>query len=366
MTSALSGLRDRRHLALAAALVASIALLLSPSAARSPSGPVPAGVAWPHAQTGTIPASLSDGSAYTPLIFLDAHASIGAAADNSSERRLVRRGADGSVHVLRHLPAALHPSFRDVTASGQESAWLESTDNGAHVSLWAADLSNLRPPHRIALLTPGSIIEADSRSNLLIHGDRLYWVERDPVAADATAVRSVALSGGPVETRTEPGDWRLTSWPWLTNETTGTSGAARLRNMITGQDVTVPPTTGAQTTCSPAWCETVSLSADDSPYLIEVARPDGSGRVRVSSGTAVPATSDVAVLDRFEVLWQTDPNLDLTHNGQLLVFDIDTRRTVELSPNATTLGHHDGVLWWSSGDANRAAVTWHTIDLRTI
>jgi len=139
-----------------------------------------------------------------------------------------------------------------------------------------------------------------------------------------------------------------------------------LQDMVTGRRVSVPPAVASQTTCSPAWCAQTSFTPDGSTR-VEVVHPDGSGRVRLtSSGTTVPALPQVALLDRFEVLWQTDPTLDLTHNGQLLVFDLTTRRTVELSPDAATVGCAGSILWWSSGDATRAAVSWHSLDLRTI
>src|SRR4051812_41960851 len=68
--------------ALGTALAASGALLGVPAGARTtaPQPPVPAAAAWPQAEHGVTPASLPDGTAYQPAMFLDAHTSVGAAS----------------------------------------------------------------------------------------------------------------------------------------------------------------------------------------------------------------------------------------------------------------------------------------------
>ncbi|HEY6798825.1 MAG TPA: hypothetical protein VI248_29450 [Kineosporiaceae bacterium] len=356
---------DRRSLGLGAALAASGALLLAPPAAVSTPGPVPAAVAWPHARAASVPATLPDGSAFSPLLFLDAGTAIGASGGSGgSARRLVRRGADGTVRTLRQLPASQYPSFRGVTASGGTVAWVEDTDNGAHLALWAADLDGATPPRHVADVTGDAVLD-DGPNDLSIHDGELSWVGAGGDAGEETQVWTARLAGGPVTSRVEPGDWRLAGWPWLVNGTTDPSGTGTLRNLVTHADVAVRRRPGAQTRCSPVWCAVVSL-ADGGSTDVELMHPDGGARERISTGTAVPAIPDVAVLDRFEVLWRTDANLDLTHNGELLVYDVRTRRTVELSPDAATVTCRGAMLWWSNGAANQAVTSWHTLDLRTV
>jgi hypothetical protein len=72
----------------------------------------------------------------------------------------------------------------------------------------------------------------------------------------------------------------------------------------------------------------------------------------------------VVPLDRFEVFAQVGPNSPLTGNVQLLVFEVATRRTVEISPDADRVSYLNGVLSWSTG--NLESYVWHAIDLRTI
>jgi hypothetical protein len=48
----------------------------------------------------------------------------------------------------------------------------------------------------------------------------------------------------------------------------------------------------------------------------------------------------------------------------LLVYDIGTRRTVDVSAAVSAAFSRGGVLWWSTGDQD--SIVWHTVDLRTI
>jgi hypothetical protein len=92
--------------------------------------------------------------------------------------------------------------------------------------------------------------------------------------------------------------------------------------------------------------------------------PDGSGRQRVADGTAETVISDAAPLDRYQVYSEIGPDSDLTGNVQLLVFEIATRRTVEISPDAGRVSYQNGVLSWATGSQD--TFIWHALDLRTI
>jgi hypothetical protein len=200
-----------------------------------------------------------------------------------------------------------------------------------------------------------------SQYDLVIADGRMHWVASG--AGDVTEVRSVALSGGPVDIRTERGGWKLSEWPWLVNGFADSGGASVLRNMATNRDVPVSSTPRSATDCSPIWCRVVALT-HDGYTRIDLMHPDGSARQRVGGSTASTELVDVAPLDRFEVLAQIDPYAELSGNARLVVFEIATRRTVEVSPAAGNVSYRAGVLWWSTG-------TWdsfirHTLDLRTI
>jgi hypothetical protein len=55
---------------------------------------------------------------------------------------------------------------------------------------------------------------------------------------------------------------------------------------------------------------------------------------------------------------------DLTGTEQLLVYDLDTRRTVRVSAAARTAAFSAGVLWWTTGTQD--APVWPALDLVTV
>jgi len=358
-------LPDRRVLGLGAALAASGILLVMPAPAQKPATPepVPAAVAWPKARTSTIPATLPDGSTYSPKLFLDARSSIGTAPSPDGKwLRLVRRAPDASIQQLRRLPSSQHPFFGNIATAGQILAWAENTGTG-HPRLWTIDLGDRRPARQVTADTGNASLN-DSQFSLTITDGRLNWVSADPKRVDVTQVRSVALTGGPVAVRPENGTWEWSSWPWLVNGVTRPGGSTQLRNLQTKQEIAIHRTAGLQTTrCSPTWCRVIALTADGGSH-IDVMHPDGTGRKRIAGTGAQPAISDVVPLERFEVVAQAGPNSDLTRNAQLIVVEIATRQKIELSRDAANVFYAGGVLWWSNGTQD--AVNWHTIDLRTV
>ena len=196
----------------------------------------------------------------------------------------------------------------------------------------------------------------------MIADGRVHWVTAGP--GDVTRVRSVALTGGAVRSRDEPGTWKLSAYPWLVNGVSDTSGSTVLRDLTTGRDTPVRRERARATAaCSPAWCRVVSLTGDGRSR-IEVMRPDGSDRRRIGDGTVATVIVDVAPLDRFEVLSRIGPTSELTGNNELIVVDLATRRTVEVSPDAGSVSYRDGMLWWSTGKLD--AIVWHALDLRTV
>lgn len=352
-----------RLLGLGAALAASgVLLTVGPSAPRTASpGPVPAATAWARAQHAVTLAKLPDGTAYQPVIFLDARTSVGTATTpDGKSLRLLLVAAHQPVRQLRSVPFAQKPSFQTfAVADGDVLVWAEGARGKTQI--WRADLRDRRAPQE---LTPdiGDASFYRSQYDLVVNAGRLYWVaSRND---DATEVRSIALTGGPVDTRTVPGTWTLSAWPWLVNGITATSGTTLLKNMITNQDLRVADTGSRSTTqCNPTWCQVASLSRDGT-NRIDLMHPDGSGRLRVAGDTAETVIADVAPLDGYEVYSEIGPNSDLTGNVQLLVFEIATRRAIEISPDAGRVSYRNGVLSWATGSQD--TFIWHALDLRTI
>jgi hypothetical protein len=351
---------EGRFLALGAALAAAAMLLFGPAAGQPPQQPPPPTVAqlWPAAQRGTVPADLADGTAYEPSLFLDARNSIGTAlSPDGKYLRLILRRATGSIRELRRVPVAQNTTFESPTAAGNVLVWAENAHGGDQ--LWTADLRADRPAHRLTA-DAGDTRFYQSQYDLVIAQGRVHWVAA--ASRTATEVRSVALTGGPVQVRLEQGTWALSAWPWLVDGQDDIAGTSRLRNVVTGNERAVPLTLGGATACSPAWCQVVSL--DDGYPQIELVRLNGTDRRRVAVGTAATVIADVAVLDRFEVFTQVTAMSQLTGKYQLLIYDINTHRTVEVSPDTGSASYRAGVLWWSTGSQD--SFLRHTLDLRTV
>ena len=79
------------------------------------------------------------------------------------------------------------------------------------------------------------------------------------------------------------------------------------------------------------------------------------------SATVIP---DVAELDRYEVFSNLTATSQLTGNVQLLVYEIGTRRTAEVSPDAFAVSYRAGILSWSTG--TQQSFIRHALDLRTL
>ena len=352
----------RSRFGLAAALAAGAALLALPAGGNAqPAAPVTAAVAWPQAQRGTVQASLPDGAEYRPNLFLDARTSIGTAATPDGRfLRLVRVGADGTVRQLRRLPRAQHPSFAALTVAGDALVWVEST-YGGQLRLLTAGLGSAAAPRQLTT-DLGRAEFYQSQYDLVVAEGRVHWVAAD--RGDRTQIRSVALTGGPVQTRSRPGTWKLSAYPWLVNGVNDSSGSTLLHNLSTGRDTPIRGAGSRTTTaCSPAWCRVASLTRDGQ-NRIELMRPDGSAREQIGGDTAATVIVDVAPLDRFEVLARIGPNSELTGNNELIAVEIATRRTVAVSPDAGSVSYRGGMLWWSTG--NLEAIVWHALDLRTV
>jgi hypothetical protein len=347
---------------LSIALTAGGALIFDPPHRDKPApvGRLSAAAAWPQAQRADLPGSLKDGPLFNPGYFLDVHTVVGTAPspDATSVRLLHLTG--GSVRELRRLPAARSPEFGNFAATTDELVWTESADN-ARVQIWALNLRDATLPRRLTADT-GNAVFYGSQYDLVVAQGRVHWAAAAAGDPQVTEIRSVALTGGPVRMRREPGAWALSAWPWLTNGG-DQAGTTKLFNMATNREVRVETTGSELLTCGPAWCRVMVMNGDGLAR-IDLVHPDGTARQRIAGSAASAAVTDVAALDRFEILSETGPNSDLTGTAGLLVYDVTTKRTIDISADASGAFSRGGVLWWSTGDQDTPV--WHSIDLRTL
>ncbi|WP_232534098.1 hypothetical protein [Plantactinospora sp. KBS50] len=329
------------------------------AAPAPPPGRVSAERAWPAARRGELPGSLPDGPLFQPLLFLDPHTAIGTApSPDALWLRLLLRGADGGTRMLRRLPYADNPVFDNLTVAGNTVAWTESAQDG-RVRIWVLGLDAGGSPRQVTADTGDAVFDGTENGLRIVDG-RVYWAAAR--GTEITEIRSVALSGGAVRVRAEPGRWALSRWPWLTDGTRGRPSTTVLRDLGTGGRTEVRTAGGELATCSPTWCRVTVIDSGEL-VRIDLMHPDGSGRRTVAGRNALAALDDVAVLDRFEVLSEPGPNSDLTGTAILVSYDLRTGQTVLLSPIAATVFFRNGVLAWSTGA--QETTVWHTVDLRT-
>jgi hypothetical protein len=341
------------------AIAASVALLVLPSVDRSPPpAPVAAALAWPQAKRAAFAADLADGTAYRPLAFLDAQTSVGSAPSaDGRQQRLVLRRQNGPVRAIRSLPQRDYPSFPAIVTDGTVLVWVEQSNRTA-AALWRADVSG--GPARRLTADVGDLKSDDSGSDLILADGRVRWVAGG--LRGTTLVRSVALDGGAVESRSVDGDWKLSTWPWLADGVTAAAGTTALRNLLTGEVRTMPSAWRGETQCDPTWCRITRLDHDGS--VVELLRADGTERRAVGDETVAAVLSEPAPLGRFTILGKIDQNAQLTNHVQLIAYEIGTRRSVVISPDAFDVGYRGGVIWWSAGNDND--FVRHALDLRTV
>ncbi|WP_433794516.1 hypothetical protein [Actinoplanes sp. CA-252034] len=346
----------RAKVSLGVALLAACALLAGglpeqPAAPVATASRLTAEQEWPKAAR----ADLRD-LTVEPLLFLDATTAVGQVTDGDFVRLLVEK--EGIARELRRLPAADDPRFEAMTVAGDELIWAESSGSRP-VEIRAVRRDG--GDARLLTADTGNTLFYGNQYDLVVDGGRVHWVAGEGDAT--TQIRSVALTGGKVDVREEKGRWSLTAWPWLTDDTGAQSGQVRMREMTTGREVRVPFSGAEWGMCAPTWCRVMVMNGEGLAR-IDVMRPDGSDRRRVAGPGTQAAVSDVAVLDRFEILSEPGADFDLTGTAGLVVHDLASGRTVTLSAAADLAATKDGVLWWSTG--TQEAAVWHTLDLRTI
>jgi hypothetical protein len=331
-----------------------------PAAPRSSAPPTLAN-AWPNARVTSYPGRLADGTEYSAWLYLDADTSVGTAPtpDGTATRLLLRTG-NAAPRQLRSVPSDHYPQFLGFTSTAGSVYWAESTttlDGQSETRLWRADVRSTKPPVSLTTDT-GSAVFFDSQYDLVVAEGKVHWVAAAPTEPPATELRSVPVGGGRVAVRKIPGMYRLTAWPWLTS-TGDRVTSLQLLNLANGRTVDVPMSATELVGCTPNWCRAVVVGPNGGPTRFDLMRPDGSDRHRIAGASATAAVSDVAQLDRFELLSLGDAT-----RQSLLLYDDKTRTTTLIADDVGQVLARGGMLWWSTGE--KEAAEWQALDLRTL
>jgi len=365
----LTGPRAHRSwLALVAALGACALVLALPQPKRSqPTNAPPVQTLsglWPGIAVGDAKGVLDSGFAYTPLAYLDSDTSVGTApnADNTQLQLVVRHGADPA-RTVHQLPGDQQPQIAGMTVAGDTLVWAETTvvDGRAHTEIWRAD----RRAGAATQVTAdtGDVVFFNAQYDLVLADGAVHWAAAARTTDAQTEIRSVPLAGGKVTVANFPGAFALSAWPWLVSAGGGQTGAVDLINLDTKQKVTAAASNNELVTCTPTWCRVLVLG-QGGPARYDLMHPDGTDRQRVAGGQSSPAVTDVAILDRFEVLAATGRGGSPGSQQKLTLYDARTKQTVEVATGVGTVMARAGLLWWSTGD--NEALTWHVLDLHKI
>ena len=335
-----------------------------PPASSGPAGPTLASV-WPKAKPFPIQAVFPDGSAYTPVLVLDPTASVGVLASADGQHTdLVEVPATGPPRILAAQSVADGGSFDGINISAGNIYWmhtLSDREGKARITLWTAPRSG--GPARPLSTDVGAPVFYGSQYDVQPVGDRLYWAAGLDGHPDQTELRSIPLTGGPVTVQVLPGAWAMSKWPWLVTAPSATGQPTRLKNLTTGQVTTVKAPANKQVTCNPTWCRVIPDNAAQATET-DLIRPDGSDLRVIGDAEAAAIASDVAMLDRFEVLMSIVNSGSRIAVSKLMLYDIAGKRSILVDPAATNAGARGGFLWWSTGDNETLA--WHGLDLRTL
>ncbi|SNT37520.1 hypothetical protein SAMN05421812_105119 [Asanoa hainanensis] len=364
-----TGRRPVRWTGLFAALVAVVWLLsLSPDRPLDAAAPAGVGSVWPQAVRGSVSGSLAGGETYTPGFFLAADTSIGQAvsADGLVIRLVVVRGAEPA-RELRRLPADSAPQFFGFVAGQGWVAWAESAEDAEGrrtTSMWVIGTDAAGAPRRI-VADAGDVRQTDSAYELAIADGRLHWTVPGPDPDPSTELRSVVLDGGDPRTTTVPGMWSPVAWPWLVDSIDAVAGGrVRLLDRVRHETREFVAGMADFPSCGATWCRSIILDDDNGGGRVDLVRVDGTQRRRMAGPDVGLPLTDVAVLDRFEVLTGLDPASATFQGRPLSLYDIARGTTVTVAADAVSVLCRGGFLWWSSGFEDR--VSWTALDLRTL
>ncbi|MFD6068255.1 hypothetical protein [Amycolatopsis lurida] len=335
--------RDCTLTGLALAVLAAVVVVALPGPA--PEAEVPAAPAltdvWPEARLTAIAVT---GAPHTPLAFLDSGLSAGVTRADDVVRLMV------GDRVLREVPPSGSPRFV-LAVTPDALVWLELSDITGTGTLWRAGPHGEDPVPVTA--DTGRVVLLDSQYDLVVHDGLAGWAA---VRGDATEVRTVALSGGPVTRVPLPGRYSLTAWPFATAAAVEQAGPSELVDLRDGRVTKVDGQSVELVDCTPSWCR-VQVLRQSGTARLDLMRPDGTERRRVGGKGVRPAFGDVVVLDRYAVVVDDD-------RGVLVLYDTATGRSADLAAEFGTVLARGPFVWWSEGGND--ALTWRVLDLRTL
>jgi hypothetical protein len=299
------------------------------------------------------------------MLFLDSTRSVGLATSaDLNTARLVVVAANSASRELRVLEGQERPTVAALTVADGKLFWLEISaddDGNRQTTVWRADVAGGAPT--LLATDPSDVLYFDSDYDLQVIDGKVMWAAAPSGGHDGGEIRSIPVTGGPVSVRALDRLYALTTWPWATSSGSSRPGDVELLNLKTGEKRTVRAGSSEILACSPLWCRVTTLVNQGQSLTFEVERADGTDRRLVGNTARTPLNTDVALLDRFEVLSTTT---DAAGNSQRLwLYDLKDNRSVVLDDTSTaTIGSRGSFLWWATGDNETLA--WHILDLKTL
>jgi hypothetical protein len=336
------------------------------AAAAVRTGPVTLAQAWPSAVVTSINGALPDGTSYRPVRVIDATTSVGLVTTPDGTTTSFGISVAGRpLRVLHTMQGMDAPTVTATAAANGFLYWLEfSTDSrgGPVTTVWRTSLAAATAPKLLAT-DRTELIFFDSQYDLELANGRLWW------AAYGTGrrgeIRSVAVTGGTVTGTTYGATYVLSTWPWLVAFTDGQAGPVQLFNPATSERLTVSAQANQFLSCTPTWCRITNLIDQGTSVSVDLEHPDGTHLVHLNPGTPVPLNTDVALLDRFEVVGSVSKDTANGNTQSLFLHDLTTGREILLDAAATgTVSSRDGILWWSVGD--NETLDWQVLDLHQL
>ncbi|MGI5241690.1 hypothetical protein [Dactylosporangium sp. CA-139066] len=323
--------------------------------------------AFPAALVTDSPGALPDGAPFIPGLYVDATTQVGVAPtpDGTAQRVVLRTGS--RVRELQRVAQSRFPRFTAFARAGSSVLWVESTATTTEPlthRLWRASIDGDSAAVPLSADT-GDAEFLGAEHDLVVHGDRVYWAAATPDGRD-TQVRSVPVTGGAVTVEPVDGAYELSAWPWLQTAANVRQGGGRheLRNLETGQRVTVVRSPAETVDCGPSWCRSSISAGTGGDTSYDVMRPDGTGRRRVGGTGTFAAVPAVALLDRFAAVTEAGTSGAFDSARRLALFDVATGRLVTVADGVDQVMADDHTLWWSAGA--RPAGVWHSLDLATL
>jgi hypothetical protein len=336
------------------------------AAAALRTGPVTLAQAWPSAVVTSITGALPDGTSYRPVRVIDAKTSAGLVTTPDGIATSFDISVEGRpLRVLRTMQGTEAPTVTATASANGMLYWLEfSTDSrgGPITTVWRASLTAATAPKLLAT-DRTELIFFDSQYDLELANGRLWWAAYG--SGRKGEIRSVGVGGGAVTGTTYGATYVLSTWPWLVGFTDGQAGPVQLFNPTTATRVTVAAQADQFLSCTPAWCRITNLIDQGTAVSVDLEHPDGTHLAHLNPGTPVPLNTDVALLNRFEVVGSVSKDSANGNTQSLFLHDLTTGREVLLDAAATgTVSSRDGILWWSVGD--NETLDWRVLDLRQL